>query len=321
MCLFTGSDEVKDFTPLEESLERLNVHDDDEPKPIRELNIQPSVTDTEYPASAGSHDIRQPVPHFFDASKSHNEFSQETVFKGINKNHENPSETEETFNTVTNTAEKQPGYGESVETQPKHNKNYADENEFASATIADKTLTSENDEALKLGSYGTSTGSNANDGTETDKGAAVRDYFNEKSRPGEEDKALAEVITEALHKGKDEPLKSEDGKVDSEVEKPEKVFGEESNEASQGKGMVDRVTGYVGSWFAKSEENPSPHGKFFSTTFCIMLCYIYLMIYGSDFDGFVIGAGIGTEDLSKNKDSVAEVKHDGKVVDEGRIRE
>ncbi|XP_058769784.1 uncharacterized protein LOC131643551 isoform X2 [Vicia villosa] len=260
-----GSDEVKDSTPLEESLERLNVHDGDEPKPIRELNIQPSVTDTEYPASAGSHDIRQPVPHFFDASKSHNEFSQETVSKG---------------------------YGESVETQPKHNKSYADENEFASATTADKTLTSENDEALKLGSYGTSTGSNANDGTETDKGAAVRDYFNEKSRPGEEDKALAEVITEALHKGKDEPLKSEDGKVDSEVEKPEKVFGEESNVASPGKGMVDRVTGYVGSWFAKPEETPSPHG-----------------------------AGIGTEDLSKNKDSVAEVKHDGKVVDSGRIQE
>ncbi|KAL5069875.1 hypothetical protein RYX36_020762 [Vicia faba] len=287
-----GSDEVKDFTPLEESLERLNVHDDDEPKPIRELKIEPSVADTEYPASAGSHDIRQPVPHFFDASKSHNEFSQETVSKGINKNHENPSETEETFNTVTNTAENQPGYEESVETQPKHNKSYADENEFASATTADKTLTREDDEAFKPSNDGTSTGSNTNDGTETDKGAAVRDYFNEKSRPGEEDKALAEVITEALHKGKDEPLKSVDGKFDSEVEKPEKVFVEESNVASPGKGVVDRVTGYVGSWFAKSEENPSPQG-----------------------------AGIGTEDLSKNKDSVVEGKHDGKVVGEGRIQE
>ncbi|CAI8604485.1 unnamed protein product [Vicia faba] len=260
-----GSDEVKDFTPLEESLERLNVHDDDEPKPIRELKIEPSVADTEYPASAGSHDIRQPAPHFFDASKSHNEFSQETVSKG---------------------------YAESVETQPKHNKSYADENEFASATTADKTLTREDDEAFKPSNDGTSTGSNTNDGTETDKGAAVRDYFNEKSRPGEEDKALAEVITEALHKGKDEPLKSEDGKFDSEVEKPEKVFVEESNVASPGKGVVDRVTGYVGSWFAKSEENPSPQG-----------------------------AGIGTEDLSKNKDSVAEGKHDGKVVGEGRIQE
>ncbi|CAK8573523.1 unnamed protein product [Lathyrus sativus] len=289
------SDEIEDFTPIEESLEKLNVHDD-ESKPITEQKIKPSVADTEYPASAGSHDIRQPVPHFFDASKSHNEFSQETVSKNSNKNHEIPSETEGTFNTVPNTAENQPGYEDSVETQPKHKKSYADENEFSSATTADKTLPRENDEVYNLGNDGTSTGagSNTNDGTETkggDKGAAVRDYFNEKSRPGEEDKALAEVISEALHKGKDEPLKSEDAKLDSEVEKPEKVY-EESNVASPGKGMVDRVKGVVGSWFAKSEESPSPHD-----------------------------AGIGTEDISKNKDSVPEVKHDGKVVDEGRIQE
>ncbi|CAL5209518.1 unnamed protein product [Lathyrus oleraceus] len=282
------SDEIKDFTPLEESLERLNVHDD-EPKPVTEQKIKPSVADTDYPASAGSHDTPQSVPHFFDASKSHNEFSQETVSKNINKNHEIPSETEGTFNTVANTAENQPGYEESVETEPKTNKSYADENEFSSATTAEKTLPRENDEVYNLGNDGTSTGtgSNTNDGTETktgDKGAAVRDYFNEKSRPGEEDKALAEVISEALHKGKDEPLKSEDGKFDSEAEKPEKVL-EESNVASPGKGMVDRVKGVVGSWFAKSEESPSPQG-----------------------------AGIG-------KDSVAEVKHDGKVVDEGRIQE
>lgn len=80
--------------------------------------IQPPVADTNYPASAGSHDTPQSVPHFFDAWKSHIEFSQETVSKNINKNHEIPSETEGTFNTVANTAENQLGYEESVETEP-----------------------------------------------------------------------------------------------------------------------------------------------------------------------------------------------------------
>ncbi|MCI80723.1 low-temperature-induced 65 kDa protein-like, partial [Trifolium medium] len=69
----------------------------------------------------------------------------------------------------------------------------------------------------------------------------------------EEDKALSEVISEALHKGKEEPLKKEDGKVDSEVEKSENVF-EESNVNSSGKGVVGKVKDVVGSWFVKSPQ-------------------------------------------------------------------
>jgi hypothetical protein len=47
------------------------------------------------------------------------------------------------------------------------------------------------------------------------------------------------------------------------------------NVASPGKGMVDRVKDYYGSWFAKPEENQSPQGNSFSLVhFCIMLCYI-----------------------------------------------
>ena len=42
--------------------------------------IQPPVVDTDYPASAGSHDTPQSVPHFFDASKSHNEIQEQKQY-------------------------------------------------------------------------------------------------------------------------------------------------------------------------------------------------------------------------------------------------
>jgi hypothetical protein len=253
VCWLTESNKLKDITPpLEESLERLNVHDD-EPKPFTEQKIQPSAAaDIEYPpaaAAVGSHD--KFVSHLSDVTETQNEHPQETVSTDINRNHEIPSETEETFNTITNTVENQPDYEESVETQPKH-KSYIDETEISSATTADKTLLPESDGAYNLGNDGTSIGSN--DGTETkngDKGATVKNY-----------KALAEVISEDLHKGKEEPLEKEDGKLDSEVEKPEKVLSEESNVDSPGKGMVGRVKDYYGSWFAKPEENQSPQGNY-----------------------------------------------------------
>jgi hypothetical protein len=49
VCLLTESDEIKDnIKPLEESLERMNVHDD-EPKPTTEPKIESSVADIKYP--------------------------------------------------------------------------------------------------------------------------------------------------------------------------------------------------------------------------------------------------------------------------------
>jgi hypothetical protein len=48
MSCLAGSDEIKDITPLEESLERRNVHDD-EPKSTTEPKIQSSVADIKYP--------------------------------------------------------------------------------------------------------------------------------------------------------------------------------------------------------------------------------------------------------------------------------
>ncbi|XP_045808404.1 low-temperature-induced 65 kDa protein-like isoform X1 [Trifolium pratense] len=313
-----GSDEVKGITPLEESLERLNVHD--ESKPTTEQKFQPSVAaDNEYPpAAVVSHD--QFVPDLSDATKTQNEYPQETASTDINRDFEIPSETREPFNNITTTADIQPGYEESVKTQPKH-KSYTDEIEISQpAEEVDTTIRPEDDEVSKLGIdekgdeqksengknigysltekltpvygkvaevgnavkskvYGTNDGSETKNG---DKGVTVKDYLAEKLKPSEEDKALSEVISEALHKGKEDPLKKEDGKVDSEVEKSEKVF-EDSNVNSQGKGVVGKVKDVVGSWFVKSPQ----------------------------------GGGSG-EDLSENKKSVGEVEQ---VVDEGGKQE
>ncbi|GAU15430.1 hypothetical protein TSUD_44670 [Trifolium subterraneum] len=315
------NDEIKDnIKPLEESLERLNVHD--ESKPTTEQKIQPSVAaaDIEYPPAVGSHD--QFVPHLSDATKTQNEYPQERTSIDINRDLEIPSETREAFNNITTTADIQPGYEKSVETQPKH-KSYTDEIEISTAEEVDTSIHPEDDEISKLGIdekgdeqksengknigysltekltpvygkvaevgnavkskvYGTNDGSETKNG---DKGVTVKDYLAEKLKPSEEDKALSEVISEALHKGKEDPLKKEDGKVDSEVEKSEKVF-EESNVNNPGKGVVGKVKDVVGSWFVKSPQ----------------------------------GGGSG-EDLSENKKSVEEVEQVGQVVDEGGKQE
>jgi hypothetical protein len=141
--------------------------------------------------------------------------------------------------------------------------------------------------------YGPRTTTTDGVGTETkngvedqNKGVPVKDYLAEKLRPSEEDKALSEVISEALSKGKEEEVKKEQGQLGSGDDKSEKVF-----EESQGKGMVDKFKGVVGSWFAKSEENQSPK---------------------------VAGAA---EDLSNDKSSGAEVEHVSQVVDERKTQE
>ncbi|CAJ2630036.1 unnamed protein product [Trifolium pratense] len=267
------SNEIKDITPVEESLERLNVHDD-EPKPITEQKIQPSASaaDTEYPQKFTDVSHDQFVSRLSDVTETQNEYPQVKVSTDINRNHEIPSETEETFNTNTNTVENQPDYEESAETQPKH-KTYIDETEISSAETADKTLLPESYESSNLGNDGTTTGSN-NDGAET--------------------------------KNDD---KKEDGKLDSDVEKPEKVLFEESNVNSPGKGMVDRVKDYYGSWFAKPEENQSTQGN--STEDISKKKDSVEEIVNFD----ALGTGISAEDISKKKDSVAEVEQVVKVVD------
>ncbi|MED6143431.1 hypothetical protein PIB30_006005 [Stylosanthes scabra] len=94
-----------------------------------------------------------------------------------------------------------------------------------------------------------------------DKRVNVKDYLAEKLKPGEEDKALSEVISEAFNKRKEEPNKSSEDSEGKKKVKSETVGeGEESNVSSPGKSVVGKIKGVVGSWFGKSEENQSSKG-------------------------------------------------------------
>ncbi|KAG8390312.1 hypothetical protein BUALT_Bualt01G0070500 [Buddleja alternifolia] len=100
-----------------------------------------------------------------------------------------------------------------------------------------------------------------------EKGTSVREYLGEKFRPGDEDKALSEVITNAFHKkkdsrqrvGKEHPV----GKVTESEEvaahlgtgkenKRERDDALASGAESSGQGVVDRLKDAIGSWLGKS---------------------------------------------------------------------
>ncbi|XP_045810387.1 low-temperature-induced 65 kDa protein-like [Trifolium pratense] len=132
-------------------------------------------------------------------------------------------------------------------------------------------------------------------GVEQDKGVSMKEYIAEKLRPGEDDRALSDAISESLYKksvdesveevyhndegsrdvrkvvsdavhkrGDDEGRKMERprGKVTESEEVKRRLGGwdEEVKEGDFGKGMVDMVKGVVGSWFEKPEENESTQG-------------------------------------------------------------
>ncbi|KAK4384989.1 Low-temperature-induced protein [Sesamum angolense] len=77
----------------------------------------------------------------------------------------------------------------------------------------------------------------------TDKGVSMKEYLAEKLKPGEEDKVLSEVITEAFHKKQPTGWETEA----TVVENSAATGGQTSNA-----GVVDRLKGAVGSWLGKS---------------------------------------------------------------------
>ncbi|KAK8467497.1 hypothetical protein PHAVU_007G069800 [Phaseolus vulgaris] len=305
-------EEVKD--EMEESFARMNVQD--EPKSIPELNLQPTVVDSEYPH------VDQFLPHLsaamqtqYPSSESHEQFTQETMSPNINKNLQNVTDSRQTFNTITTTVEEHSCYEantyraispkdvtaseagsvekddrkdnvETIEEQPKsgdasnmagstaeYGKNIAHSLTQKLAPVYDKVAGVGS--AVKSKVSGTSTGGvgteRKNEVKEEDKGVSVKDYLAEKLRPGEEDKALSEVISEALHKRKEEPVKNEHH------------GGDEKMRDDPGKGVVDKLKGVVGSWFSNSE-----------------------------------GKVAGVEDLSKNTNSGGEVEQVNQVVGENK---
>ncbi|XP_021765130.1 uncharacterized protein LOC110729666 isoform X2 [Chenopodium quinoa] len=131
--------------------------------------------------------------------------------------------------------------------------------------------------ALKMQDSGTERDVHPGPNTEMDKGVSLKEYLAEKLKPGEEDKALSDVITEALplHKRKEDVSRvGEEGKGDkvtiigrvTESEEVARQFGrsEETNYdnagtgmASPGKGVFDRLRDAATFWYQKGTEVPS----------------------------------------------------------------
>lgn len=117
----------------------------------------------------------------------------------------------------------------------------------------------------KLPLSGGGSGAEENKGVEG-KGVLTRDYLAEKLRPGEDDKALAEVIAEKL--GGENKRTSTTKEVEVTVEKiptdqivEEKEHGE-AVVAEEGKvgggGMVGKLKGAVSSWLGGTTEEVKP---------------------------------------------------------------
>ncbi|XP_050221274.1 low-temperature-induced 65 kDa protein isoform X2 [Mercurialis annua] len=97
-----------------------------------------------------------------------------------------------------------------------------------------------------------------------DKGVSVKDYFAEKLKPGDEDKALSEVISEALNKQKGEANKpiakvTESEKVkrrlgSSDVNVDEEVDQSSVHISGGDTDIVGKIKGAVGSLFGKGVE-------------------------------------------------------------------
>ncbi|CAH8383610.1 unnamed protein product [Eruca vesicaria subsp. sativa] len=95
-----------------------------------------------------------------------------------------------------------------------------------------------------------------------EKGVSTKDYLAEKLRPGEEDKALSEVIAEKLHLGggdkkrttvKEMEVTVEKIPIDKILEEKEHVVSEEGKVG--GGGMVGKVRGAVTSWLGGTTED------------------------------------------------------------------
>ncbi|KAL3507346.1 hypothetical protein ACH5RR_032728 [Cinchona calisaya] len=103
-----------------------------------------------------------------------------------------------------------------------------------------------------------------------DKGVSVKEYLVEKLKPGEEDKALSEVISDTLNKKKDAVVETGETKPMGKVTESEEVArhlgtGKEgkregddaiaAGSESSGKTVVDRLKGAVSSWISKGGED------------------------------------------------------------------
>ncbi|XWS61158.1 hypothetical protein CRYUN_Cryun07bG0101600 [Craigia yunnanensis] len=294
--------EATGITPILHSLDKMNIYDEQDtgreqnlppgthhrasemlfppgshdqfcPEPTSPL---PTETPEKPPLVSGTADIRKPQ------EQSHNIASDKPPNQSnyTEKISSATSAIKDKAVSTTNIVASKLGYGEKDQTLANESHEGQDVTKQASAVDYGKKMAATVTENLtpvyekvagagstvmsKLHGPGTETASEV--GTEIpkqNKGVSMKDYIAEKLRPSEEDRALSEVISDALHKRKGDPEKETRGKA-TESEEVASVLsaGDEIDKRagsgsviSPTKGVVDKLKGAIGSWFGKGEES------------------------------------------------------------------
>ncbi|KAK9143397.1 hypothetical protein Syun_012797 [Stephania yunnanensis] len=149
--------------------------------------------------------------------------------------------------------------------QQKQSTTYTEKISLATTAIAQKAKYAKDAITSKLKTeHSVSDGTNLSEKLGLDKGVSVREYLAGKLKPSEEDKALSEVISTALHDKLKmvETSEEEKGRVGKVTESDEVAsrLGRGSDEeiSNNNKRVVDRVKEVATSWFGKGgETNPS----------------------------------------------------------------
>ncbi|KAK9994481.1 hypothetical protein SO802_024184 [Lithocarpus litseifolius] len=290
----TGGEEAAAITPLLQSFDKMKVYDEPKPESAGTHHNLTTATHNQFTnLPTGSHDQFSPEPGrpCFDPNKPEDYINEKPSNQSsyIEKISSATSAIADKAVSAKNVVASKLGYGEkdnnmSSEVHERGDSTKSSTSESASpveygkqiaATVTEK-LTPVYEKVAEAGSNVTSkVHGGGTDGTSVvegqDKGVSVKDYFMEKLRPGDEDRALSEVISDALHKRNEGPEKVEKrpmGKVTESEEvarrletKTDENCGESMQESfvdNQAQGsVVDRLRGAVGTWFGLSGDTQS----------------------------------------------------------------
>ncbi|KAL4029433.1 hypothetical protein IC575_007644 [Cucumis melo] len=166
--------------------------------------------------------------------------------------------------------------------------NYAQKISAVGSAVSGKAVAAKDFVASKLGYGETKEGTTADKSSSSsplEYGKKIALTVTEKLKPGEEDRALSEVISEALNRRKDEVVKvgeSAFGRppskgVVTESEELTRRLGEEDKEATEkssvasaaaatGRSVVGMVKDTVGSWLGKAGEQSAPSQQSLGTS-------------------------------------------------------
>ncbi|KAJ4706041.1 low-temperature-induced 65 kDa protein-like [Melia azedarach] len=327
-----GGGEEVGITSVRRSLDKMNIHGESKSKSGQEQNWPTGTEDFSASVPTGSHDqfspeLTPPKPFSAEETLDSTRTQEQPHDNTADRQPSQSSYTQKISSAATAIADKaisaknvvasKLGYGEK-DNAGGHEMHGGDKSSTpASAADYGKKIAATETEKLtpvyekvagagstvmsKMPGTNTGTGSQKERGVEgKNKGVSVKDYFVEKLRPGEEDRALSDVISEALHKKKaqqenksttsrpvtemisDTSHKQEEepdqatnkpmGTVTESEEVARRLGPTEHDSSSEkmasiypdksGKGVVGKIKGAVGSWFSKGDDTHGPQQSF-----------------------------------------------------------